>query len=339
VSLNRGFSAPVTVKAKQSGAELAFLMAHDADPFARWEAGQQYATQILLGAVAAIQRGQKPDFDAAFIGAFGDTLRDPALEPAFTAEALVLPSEDFLSERMAVIDVEAIHTAREGLKCQIAKTLKDDLRRVYDANRTSEPYSPDAEQAGKRALKNTALAYLATLGERTLINEQYRSADNMTDRMAALRLLVDIDVPERQAALADFLARFRNDGLVIDKWLGLQAVSSLPDTLARVKALLKHPAFSMKNPNRIRALIASFTSGNPLRYHAADGSGYAFHADRILEIDAFNPQIAARLLAPLGRWRRFDAGRQAKMKRELERILAAPKLSRDTYEIASKSLA
>jgi aminopeptidase N len=161
----------------------------------------------------------------------------------------------------------------------------------------------------------------------------------MTDRMAALRLLVDLAGPERQEALDDFHARFKDDALVIDKWLGLQAVSALPDTLARITALLAHPAFSLRKPNKVRALVGSFASANPLRYHAADGSGYAFHADRILELDPINPQVAARLLAPLGRWQRFDPERQAKMKRQLERILAAPKLSRDVYEIASKSLA
>jgi aminopeptidase N len=160
----------------------------------------------------------------------------------------------------------------------------------------------------------------------------------MTDRMAALRLLVDIDIPERQAALDDFYARFRDDPLVLDKWLALQAVSALPDTLARVEALLDHPAFSLRNPNKVRALIGSFTAANPLRYHAQDGAGYAFHVARTLALDRVNPQVAARLLAPLGRWRRFDALRQERMQAALERILAAPQLSRDVYEIVAKSL-
>jgi aminopeptidase N len=173
---------------------------------------------------------------------------------------------------------------------------------------------------------------------RALLIEQYRTADNMPDRMAALRLLVDIDIPERQDALDAFHARFKSDPLVLDKWLALQAVSALPDTLARVTELLAHPAFSIRNPNKVRALIGSFTAANPLRYHAADGAGYDFHAARTIELDPINPQTAARLLAPLGRWRRFDPSRQAKMKAALQRILAVPKLSRDVYEIASKSL-
>jgi aminopeptidase N len=343
VSLNRDFSAPVVVKAAQSGAERAFLMAHDTDPFARWEAGQGYATDLLLRAVEAIQRGQTPHFDPSFIAAVGETLGDGQLDHAFIAEAISLPGEDYLAEQMAVIDVDAIHAAREDLRRRIAASLKQQLQGIYSANREAGPFSPDAASAGRRALKNAALAYLASLADgdaeaRRLVVDQAQSAANMTDRMAALGLLVDIAGPERDAALDQFLARFRNDGLVVDKWLSLQATSSLPDTLSRVIALLKHPAFSIRTPNRVRALIGAFVSANPLRYHAADGAGYAFHADRIIELDAINPQIAARLVAPLGRWRRFDPGRQAKMKAALERVLAAPKLSRDVYEVASKSL-
>jgi aminopeptidase N len=344
VSLNRGFSAPVNVRMAQDGPERAFLMAHDSDPFARWEAGQQYATELLLQRVADIQAGRPADapFDPAFIDAMRQILQDEALEPAFVAEAIGLPDEDYIADRMAVVDVDAIHAARKALRRQIAATLRIEFERLYAASRDTGAYSPDAAPAGRRALKNSALAYLAALadedaGLRDRIAGQYRAADNMTDRMAALRLLVDIAGPERQAALEDFHARFRDDALVLDKWLALQAISALPDTLDRVKALLSHPAFSMQKPNKVRALIGSFTA-NALRYHAADGAGYAFHADRILALDPKNPQVAARMLAPLGRWRRFDAGRQERMKAELQRILAAPKLSRETYEIASKSL-
>lgn len=339
LSLNRGFSAPVNIRVSQSGAERAFLMAHDSDAFARWEAGQQYATDLLLQRVAQPSKAFDPDF----VAAMGQVLRDGSLEPAFAAEAITLPGEDYIADHMAVIDVEAVHTARRALRRQIADTHRDLLLATYDGNRVPGAYSPDAGPAGKRALKNAALAYLSELvpDDRGILDRiagQYRDADNMTDRMAALRLLVDLDVPERQAALDDFHSRFRDDALVLDKWLALQAISVLPDTLERVRALLKHPAFSMQKPNKVRALIGSFTA-NALRYHAADGTGYAFHADRIIELDPINPQVAARLLAPLGRWRRVDAGRQAKMRAELERILAVPKLSRETYEIASKSLA
>jgi aminopeptidase N len=343
LSFNRDFAAPVNVKSDQSGDELAFLMAHDPDPFARWEAGQQYATDLLLRGVAALQRGAKMEIDPAFIEAIGLILRDDKLEPAFAADAIALPSEDYIAERLSPIDVDAIHTARETLKHKIAGTLQAEFERVYAANRTPGKFSPDADQAGQRALKNAALAYLAALapapGIAARIHDQYKAADNMTDRMAALRLLVDIAGPERQAALDDFYMRFENDVLVLDKWLALQAVSSLPDTLARVQALWQHKAFSVHKPNKVRALLYSFTADNPLRYHAADGAGYAFHADKIIELDPINPQIAARLLAPLGRWRRVDTARQEKMKAALTRVSNAPKLSRDVFEIASKSLA
>ncbi|MCW5772626.1 MAG: aminopeptidase N [Rhodospirillaceae bacterium] len=343
VSLGRGFSAPIILKTKQSAEERAFLMAHDEDAFARWEAGQEYAVELLLAAVATIQKGGAPRFDPAFIAALGDILRDAKLEPAFVAVALALPSEAYLAERMNVIDVEAVHAARQALRRAIAAALAADFARLYAGTRDTGPYSPDAAAAGRRALRNMALAYLsARVGDDPAVPGRlaahYRDAGNMTDRIAALSLLSDLDVPERQAAFDDFLARFRDNGLVLDKWLGLQAVSSLTDTLDRVKSLMQHPVFSIRNPNKVRALIGSFAAGNPLRYHAADGSGYAFHADRILELDALNPQVAARLLAPLGRWRRFDADRQAKMKGELARILAKPGLSRDVYEIASKSM-
>ncbi len=343
LSLNRGFSAPVIVKAVRSGAELVFLMAHDPDPFARWEAGQQYATDMLLAAVAQIQKGAAPTFDSAFVAAIGKILRDEKMERAFVANAIVLPSEDYLAERIEVIDVDAIHAARESLRRLISRTWMDEFLRLYDTNRDENPYSPDAEPAGRRALKNTALAYLAELadqehGLRALLNDQYYRADNMTDRMAALARLADVAGDDREAALADFYERFKNDALVLDKWLGLQAVSTLPDTLERVKELMSHPAFSMRNPNKVRALIGSFTMANPLRYHAADGAGYDFHAERTIELNVSNPQVAARLLSPLGRWKRFDAGRQAKMKAALTRILAEKNLSREVYEIASKSL-
>ncbi len=343
LSLNRGFSAPVHVEVARDAAESAFLMAHDSDPFARWEAGQQYATELILRGAEAVRAGREPQADAAFADAVANILRDGTLAPAFVAVAIALPSEDYLAERTSVVDPEAIHAAREALRRAVASRLAADFLRTADAKGAAKPYSPDAQQAGERALRNAALSYLAALApdDKAMLDRvtaRYRTADNMTDRMAALRLLVDIPGAAREEALADFHARYADDRLVIDKWLALQAVSSLPDTLERVNALMGHELFSMKNPNRVRALIGSFTAANPLRYHAADGAGYAFHADRTIELDAINPQVAARLLAPLGRWRRYAPTRQEKMKAELERILAAPGLSRDVYEIAAKSL-
>ena len=274
-----------------------------------------------------------------FIDALGRILEDRDLEKAFTAQVLALPGEDYLAGRVALYDPPAIHHARQALRRAIAERLGDALRDTYHANHSNQPFSPDAVQAGQRALKNAALSYLAVLDDcGDLVAGQYRAADNMTDRVAALRLLVDRDGPARREALDDFHDRFAGNSLVLDKWMGLQAISSLPDTLERVTALLDHPAFSLNKPNKVYALIGGFAGGNPLHFHAADGAGYAFLADRVLELDRVNPQIGARILAPLGRWQRLDEARQELMKSQLERILAQPDLSRDILEIASKSL-
>ena len=341
VSLNRGFSAPVNVRQAGAADSHAFLMTHDSDPFSRWEAGQQYAIELLLAGVRAVQVGNEPDFDHGFLDALGETLTDDKMEKAFTALAVTLPGEGYIAERMAVIDAEAIHQAREGLRRAVAEHLKQPLVATYHGNQSNQPYSPEAGEAGRRALKNVALSFLASLPDPAmtdLVSNQYRAADNMTDRAAAIRELTDMDGPERTAALDDFYERFADDPLVTDKWMTLQAISSRPDTLARVTELLDHPAFAITSPNKVRALVGAFTNGNPLRFHAADGSGYEFLADRVLELDGINPQGGARLLTPLGRWRRFDEGRQGHMKGQLERILAKDGLSRDIYEIASKSL-
>ncbi|MCA1941897.1 MAG: aminopeptidase N C-terminal domain-containing protein, partial [Caenispirillum bisanense] len=215
------------------------------------------------------------------------------------------------------------------------------FRRLRDTHRAAAgPFAPTAEGAGHRALANAALSYLGLdAANATLALEQYRAADNMTDAMAALRVLNDLDVPERAEALDHFHDRFKGDPLVLDKWFSLQAMSQRPDTLAHLKDLMGHPAFSMRNPNRVRALIGVFANANPVRFHAEDGAGYAFLVDRVLELNALNPQIGARLLQPMGRWRRMDAARKALMTRELDRVLATPDLAPDVYEIASKARA
>ena len=341
VSVNRGFTAPIRLKTGGGDAADVFLMAHDIDPFNRWEAGQQYGTRLLLQGVRELRDGRPFTVDGAFVDAIGQILSDASLDPAFTAQAIVLPSEAYLADQMDVVDVEAIHDAREMLRQAVTEQLAGQFEATYRACLSNVPYSPDAGEAGRRSLKNAALGYLARgtgdmgLG---LVSAQYRNADNMTDRMAALGLLADLETPERQKALDDFYARFNTDPLVVDKWFSVQARSSRPDTLARVRELMADAVFNMRNPNRVRALIGAFAAGNPLRFHAADGAGYAFLADRILEIDRTNPQLAARLIDPLGRWRRFDRQRQGRMKDELGRILAAPKLSRDVFEKVSKSL-
>ena len=340
-SLNRRFSAPVRLTADWSDDDRALLFARDPDPFARWEAGQAYATQVLLDGIAALRAGRDPAPAPALIAAIGAVLNDPQVEPAFQAQAITLPSAAFLGEQMEVADVDAIHDARERLLCAIAASLRGPLTDAYRAMHTNEPYAPDPAQAGRRALKNRALAYLAKLGDReslALVTGQARSADNMTDAVGALAVLTDLDTPERHELLDAFYARWRDDPLVVEKWLALQAVSTRPDTLETVRGLLDHEAFSMRNPNKVRALLGSFAMGNYVRFHAGDGAGYDFVADRVLELDRLNPHVAARLLPPLGRWRRYDDARLAKMKAALRRILAAPNLSTDCYELATKSL-
>ena len=351
VSFNRGFSAPVNITTDQPDDELVFLMGNDVDAFNRWEAGQKYATRLMLSAIAAFEENGG-DVDAAFaaeqarvdafVAAMRATLINDDLDKAFRADAIVLPGEAFLSEQRSPANPEAIYQVRTALRQRIGQALCDDFANAYHQNASNAAFTPDAASAGQRALRATALAYLVASGENEHADvavAQYGTADNMTDQMAALSVLNNLDHPGRETALADFEQRFAKDAVVLDKWFSLQAMSSRDDTLARVKDLMSHPAFTMRNPNKVRALIGAFAMGNPRHFHAKDGSGYEFYADRLIELDDINPQVAARLCAPLGKWAKYDAGRADKMKAALDRILAKPEISRDLYEIASKSAA
>ncbi|MEQ8603276.1 MAG: aminopeptidase N [Marivibrio sp.] len=341
-SLNREFSAPIRLSQPLDRDQRAFLMAADDDPFARWEAGQQYACDLLLEMIEALSRDEEPTVDPAFIRAMQKTLSDESLDDAFRAQVLTLPSEEYIGEQMKTVDVDAIHTAREALKRAMAVALKEDLLAAYQTRRANAPFSPDAAQAGKRALKNASLALLVaggTADAAELARTQYDAANNMTDRMAGLSLMAAYALPGRDEALSDFRARFKDDEQVMDKWFAVQAASPQSDTLARVRELMNDPAFSMKKPNKVRALLGAFAAGNPVQFNRPDGSGYDFLAEQTIALDRLNPQVAARLIGPLGHWRRFDANRQARMKTALERVLAADGLSRDVYEIASKALA
>jgi aminopeptidase N len=340
-SLLRRFSAP----AKLSGMplpQLQFLAAHDTDPFVRWESAQQYAAHLLLAMAAAWRRGEAIALDQGMIDALAATLRDADTDPAFAAEALALPSESFLADQMAVVDVDAIHTVRRTARAMISQALRDSLRATYERLTDRGPYRIDGRAIGGRALRNACLAYLAADGNEEgvgLATAQFDAAHNMTDVLAALAVLSAIDCPERIAALAAFHARWRSDDLVLDKWFAIQAMSPLPDTPDAVRTLAKHADFDLRNPNRVRALVASFASGNQVRFHEPSGSGYRFLADTIIALDPTNTQVAARLVPPLGQWRRFDPARQALMKQELQRILDAPGLSKGTFEMASRSIA
>ncbi len=340
-SLLRGFSAPV----KLSGvppAQLQFLAAHDTDPFVRWESAQQYATHLLLAMAAAQRRGETPALDQGLIDALAATLRSADADPAFAAEALALPSEAFLADQMAVADVDAIHAVRHSARAAIGQALRDELRATYERLTDTGPYRIDGAAIGRRALRNTCLAYLAADGDADGIaraKAQFDAGQNMTDVLASLAVLSAVGCAERQAALDAFHARWRGDDLVLDKWFAIQAMSPLPDTTAAVRALAKHADFDLRNPNRVRALVASFASGNQVRFHDLTGSGYRFLADTIVALDPMNSQVAARLVPPLGQWRRFEPARQVLMKQELRRILEVPSLSKGTFEMASRSVA
>jgi len=341
-SLLRGFSAPVKLKGVALH-RLKFLAVHDPEPFARWEAGQEVASRALLDRIEALRRGAAPaSLDPDLVAAMRQTLAGQARDPAFAAEALVLPSESFLADQMAVVDVDAVHRARETARAEIGGALAKEFADAYASLADPGPYRIDGTAIGRRALRNASLAYIAAADPdkgAALAKAQFDAAANMTDVLAALAVLADLDRPERPAALAHFFAVWSHDPLVIDKWFGLQARSSLPDTPARVGALALHPAYERKNPNRVRALVGAFAQGNQVRFHDASGTGYVFLADEVIAIDSGNPTTAARLVQPLCAWRRHDPARQASMQRELERVLATPNLSKNTYEMVSKSLA
>jgi aminopeptidase N len=270
-------------------------------------------------------------------------LEDATLEPAFVALALVPPAEgDVAREIGRDIDPDAIFKARKALRTEIGERLTPVLSTLYERMTVRGGYSPDAAGAGRRALRNVALDFMAATGKDEAIwraVRQYDSADNMTDRMAALGTLSLHDVPQRAAALADFYRRFSGDALIVDKWFSLQAMIPQADTLDNVRALTGHPAFSFANPNRVRALIGAFSGGNPTQFNRADGAGYDFIAGTVLALDAKNPQLAARLAVVFRTWRTLEEGRRRKAEAALARIKAAPKLSRDLGDIVERALA
>ncbi len=333
-SLNRGFSAPVVVEANSSRADLAFLAAHDDDPFARWEAFQQLALSVL----------GTDDEPTALVAAVHGTLTDPGLDAAFKGEAVLLPTESFIGDAAPIVEVEAIHERREAARKAIATGLEGLWWDAYTRERAAlagreTDLSPEAK--GSRRLANVALAYLVTAGSDAAFaaaEAQYHGARTMTDRLGAMTALINSPAPARIAVLADFHARFAGNNDVIDKWFSAQALANRPDVLADVERLLKHPDFTLTNPNRLRSLVGAFAA-NQRWFHAADGEGYCLLADQLIAVDRINPQSAARLAVPLGRWRRFDAGRAALMRAELERIVAAPGTSKDVLEMASRALA
>ncbi len=336
-SLFRGFSAPVKLKG-QTPERLAFLAAHDTDLFNRWDALQGYASQVLLRAVAAHREGAAFALDEGLRTAMAATLAAGEIDPAFAAEALLLPAETLLADQMEVVDPEAIRAVREAARAAIGQALNAELRAAYARFGKTDPADISGAAMAQRALKNAALGYLCAAGDRDLAASQFSDAQTMTDALAALTNLVEAADGRRDNALSLFYARWQSNPLVLDKWFAVQARAGAPDTLERVMKLTTHPDFDRRNPNRVRALIGAFT-GNSARFHDAAGGGYKLLADTIISLDEKNPQVAARLATALGSWRRYDAGRQALMRAALERVLARERLSHNTYEMAFKALA
>jgi aminopeptidase N len=340
-SLLRDFSAPVQLRFDYSAADLAFLFAHDSDAFNRWEAGQRLASLVLLGMVDAIQAGREPDKPELFLEAFGRALANRNADPALLNLALTLPAEIELAEAMAVADPVAVHAARQALRLTLAGELEAEFYHIVQLMSDNTLYSIAPEAIGRRSLKNLCLGFLALLQTDRIAEqcfEQFTAADNMTDRLAALTCLVHARLPRWEESLAAFYHRFQDDPLVVDKWFTLQATAPGNETLEHVRQLMGHPAFNLKNPNRMRALISAFAHANPACFHDDTGAGYRFVADRVIELDAFNPQVAARLTGALIRWRRYGEKRRQLMRAQLERIRQRDGLSRDVAEIVGKAL-
>jgi aminopeptidase N len=342
-SFNRGFSAPIKLSLPIESDDLRFLAAHDSDPFNRWQAVQTLAMSLLKHNVAALRAGAPARNDDGLMAALGAILADEKLEPAFIALTLAPPSEaDIAREIGREVDPDAVFAARRKLRAAIGERHAGVLANAYERMITSGPYRPDARSAGQRLLKNVCLDLLAVAERSDAIARafaQYQNADNMTDRMAALDTLSQRDRPERAIVLEDFYGRYADDPLVVDKWLALQAVIPEPGTLDRVRALTSHPAFSMANPNRVRALIGSFAHANHTQFNRPDGAGYDFAADTVIELDPKNPQVAARLMGAFRSWRALEPQRRSRAEATLRRVAATAALSRDVADIVARTLA
>ncbi|MFM2409025.1 MAG: aminopeptidase, partial [Pseudomonadota bacterium] len=337
-SLLRNFSAPVIVEYAYSDAELLHLFAHDSDAFNRWEAGQRLMLVRLESLITRVQTGENLALDTPFINALRDTLLDEKLAPSLRELMLSLPSESVLAERSAVIDPHAIHTARQFMRRSLAHALKAELIAVYQSQLSRKKYRPDAQSAGQRALKNMCLNYLLEWQDDStaqLALAQEKSADNMTDRLAALLALLQHDAAT--PALQRFYDEFSDEALVIDKWFAMQA-SARSCTVSAARKLMQHPAFTLNNPNRARSLIFSFCNANPAQFHATDGSGYAFWAEQVIALNALNPQIAARLARSLDHWQKYQPALLDQMQTALQRVAKEKSLSKDVRELVGKAL-
>jgi aminopeptidase N len=348
-SILRGFSAPVILDYEYSDAQLLALLAHDADPFNRWEAAQRLALRAAIQAIHAPVVGAiEAPLDEAYLGAMRRVLRDPGLDAAFKELVLTLPSETYIAEQLETVDPQRVHLVREAMRAQLAAGLFADWEQAYEENRETGPYSPDPRSSGRRALAGLALSYLCLAARatgdtvwpgRTL--QRFKDAGNMTDRFNALQALVSSGHALAAQALARFHAIFKDEALVIDKWFSLQA--GAPDRggdiLPLVKQLMKHPDFSLKNPNRARSVIFSYCNANPGALHRPDAAGYVFWSERVIELDAINPQVAARLARALDRWNKLAEPYRSAAREAIMRVAAKPDLSKDTHEVVTRALA
>ncbi|MGU9956220.1 MAG: aminopeptidase N [Arenicellales bacterium WSBS_2016_MAG_OTU3] len=345
LSMLRDFSAPVKLNfdsmGGQSDDELAFLMAHDNDAYNRWDAGQRLMLKHLLKHIHSIQHGFPIALETSFKDAFEILLSANIDDKAFHALAISLPTENAISQELKIIQPDVVHQARAGMKVLLATGLKQVFQNKYEANSTNQRYQYSSEEAGRRRLRNQCLDYLASVNNTAawqLAQEQYNKSDNMTEQLAALMAIANSNSPQRNTVLDDFYTKWKKESLVLDKWLSIQAMSSLPDRLTAVKKLLNHAAFTIKNPNKVRALVGAFCHYNANQFHAANGEGYAFLRERVLTLDKLNPQGAAHLVSALNHWRRYDEKRQTLMQNELETIQSAEGLSKDVSEIVAKAL-
>ncbi len=340
ISIGRRFSAPIKLEVDRGLEDLAFLMAHDSDAFNRWEAGQELAKRVLLGLVERVVEREPLVIDQRLVDAFREVLADPELDGSMKALTLALPSEEILSQELSVVDPEAVHQARRFATSGLASALREDWMRTYAAN-ASGTDAIDKTQIARRRLKNRALRYLVALEEPESIAmavEQFQTATGMTDYEAAFMSLADLAGPDTDQAIAEFYERWQREPLVLDKWFRMQAMASRADVFDRVVALTGHSDFNLANPNRARSLLYAFSAGNPAGFHRADGRAYRFLADRIFDLDAINPQVAARVVSCFNQWKRYEPVRSELMRAELERIASHVGISRDVSEIVERAL-
>jgi aminopeptidase N len=347
-SILRGFSAPVILEFDYSDEQLLTLLAHDTDPFNCWEAGQRLGLNRAIGFITEPElRAGDIRLDSAYVEAMRTILRHPLLDAAFKELVLTLPGETYIAEQLKVVDPQRIHAVREAMREQLAQALAADWAWACDAHRENGAYRPDPVSSGRRALAGMSLTHLCLAAHRGgdtvwpgKALQRFKDAANMTDRFNALAALVSSGHELAAPALQRFHAQFSNEPLVLDKWFALQA--GAPDrggnVLPAVKQLMKHPAFNIRNPNRARSLIFSYCSANPGAFHRADAAGYVFWSDCVIELDAINPQVAARLARALDRWKMLAEPLRGAAREAIARVAAKPDLSNDVREVVSRAL-